>query len=128
MREIKFRAWERNKMIYNPCVSDLENSGATEVNPAIRFFDGVLMQFTGLLDKDKKEIYEGDIVQYGCEDGIAIAQIVFDENEDEGAFLCGFKCVLLNIIDYPDDEYDPRELEVIGNIYENPELIKEVVK
>jgi len=72
MREIKFRAWdERNEeMIYKPTLFDSHNfkeklGCALELNwhiqNTIGFF-GALMQYTGLKDKNGKEIYEGDIL------------------------------------------------------------------
>jgi uncharacterized phage protein (TIGR01671 family) len=59
MREIKFRAWQDNQMVTQPLSS---NYGAA------RFFgflyeDAPIMQYTGLKDKNDKEIYEGDILK-----------------------------------------------------------------
>ena len=79
-------------------------------------------QFTGLHDKTGKEIYEGDILAYKWEDrdGDEIVNHVI--KWDNGRFLmCPIKSVVRtwNIHLHPYDE----ESEVIGNIYENPELI-----
>jgi hypothetical protein len=97
-REIKFRAWQDNKMIVSPINS---NYGLA------RFFgflyeDAPLMQFTGLHDKNGKEIYEGDIVQYADE----IRAV-----EWRGA-AWGYSNVMY-----------PHKIEVIGNIFENPDLL-----
>jgi uncharacterized phage protein (TIGR01671 family) len=77
--------------------------------------DRILMQYTGLKDKNGKGIYEGDIIQekYGNEFGVG--KVVFED----GAFWVHFS----------DDEYlligcDSEETEVLGNIYENPELLE----
>jgi uncharacterized phage protein (TIGR01671 family) len=128
MREIKFRGWdeEQKKMIGWEFLS----LGKGE----LLNLKGV-MQFTGLLDKQGKEIYEGDILKgYACyEDGY---------EETIGQVLCkGDKYVLCakngNPFEYFNDgshetyglecwRYgdDDQEFEIIGNIYENPELIK----
>lgn len=70
-------------------------------------------QYTGLHDKNGKEIYEGDIVT----EGEYIGQVVFDE------YYLGF---FINFVDSEQEPlYDVPNLEIIGNIYENKELLKE---
>lgn len=72
-----------------------------------------LVRFIGLPDKNEKEIYEGDIVKWGRE-GSPICKVVFDAP--------AFK--LEEITQEADqfDRYDHRDIEIIGNIYETPEL------
>ncbi len=105
MRKIKFRVWYRgneNIMRYDGfCLNPIQNS--EEQN-------GVIMQFTGLLDKNGKEIYEGDIMK--TESGICEVKWY-----DKGA--C-FRWMFDGNSESPLN-YDDRE--VIGNIYENPELL-----
>ena len=76
------------------------------------------MQFTGLKDKNCAEIYAGDIVNHN---GIGVGHI--DYNDKHAAYKIVFKGTtrkwLIDMI-----EREIREIEVIGNIYENPELIK----
>ena len=74
------------------------------------------MQFTGLIDKHGKEIYEGDIVKRFYNDqGV---QIVF--NTKTG---CGFEFSVLTSYIFC-KEFSQNYYEVIGNIYENPELLE----
>ena len=103
MTTIKFRAFDDGKMIYpTGALSKLKRF----IN-VIRE-DAIIMQFTGLHDKNGKEIYEGDIVT----DGVGKFKIVYDLK------LAGYQpyCIFR---DEPENY-----CEVIGNIYENPDLVK----
>ena len=95
MRPIKFRAWDKiNKKMFR-----LSHNPISELSKA----SIPIMQFTGLKDKNGKEIYEGDIMK----------------NYDYHFFV-----VEWNKKNARWDNCFGRE--VIGNIYENPELIKEI--
>lgn len=122
MREIKFRAWSKKSKTIRDNIFDVR-LGNDE--------DYELMQFTGLKDKNGKEIYEGDIVK--DKEGI-IWQVYWTM----GAFsiFCDThnlsKSLKLKIKDKTKEDEDIEILnawwvgvEVIGNIYENPELLKE---
>jgi hypothetical protein len=128
MQEIKFRAWHKSlKQMYldgwhGKCVGE---SGANSTNDHINFLqkhDIELMQYTGLKDKDGREIYEGDIVASGrFKEGIVMYGDCGGGGPDEGFRTMGF---------YVDDKgwdkglLDIEPIEVKGNIYENPELIE----
>lgn len=73
-------------------------------------------QYTGLKDKNGKKIFEGDIVDILTENE-EIGTIVFDE----GAFIVSADGFCLDF----QNNIDSTNLEVIGNIYDNPELLKE---
>jgi hypothetical protein len=133
-REIKFRAWD-NKEKQWLLGYELKNLGGFSlvgetvllgewshvIDPFLfsrngyKFDDLKIMQYTGLEDKNGKEIYERDILA-PCGIWIEKPTAVTFEN---GAFgLDG------NSFHYGFEELNWKDLEVIGNIYENPELLK----
>jgi hypothetical protein len=106
-REIQFRAWSLLEMTYSNPMPDLGfwKYGAFDS-------DTVFMQFTGLTDKNGKEIYEGDIV---AQDGYLNREIWFED----GTYLIGIK-------DQSDKHFYQniaQNVEVIGNIHQNQELL-----
>ncbi len=86
-------------------------SKAFEANP-FADHDLVLMQYTGLKDKNGKEIYEGDIVKDGW-----LKNNPLEVVEWSGT---GFEPFADHSIT---EDYDPNTIEVIGNVYENPDLL-----
>ena len=84
--------------------------------------DLVLMQSTGLKDKNGKEIFEGDILAVEADDGVIILKVSWDD--EHALFVIKTKkfneeAALAELVD--DNSYP---FEVIGNIYENPELLE----
>ena len=125
----EFRAWtEEGKAMYYgvyPFKDDtllLSYDGiAFDEVPASDF---ILMQSTGLKDKNGKEIYEGDIVKYEAGCNTVTEEVVYDKNY--AGF--GVKDADANIIftfGELAEDIDLSSIEVIGNIYENPELLGE---
>ena len=126
MREIKFRAWdkENEKMMKVSSIS-LENKEiAVKDFGTYHFFrikDIELMQYIGLKDKNDKEIYEGDIVLVKP-GGVSTWYKTVVEFK-EGAFIA-------SLIDGEDYIYifnrgfDSNDFEILGNVYENPELLE----
>ena len=113
MREIKFRAWDGLRMTL--CGISFNNSNGWLEIPS----RSILMQFTGLSDKNGKEIWEGDIIT-----GLIGQSHQVSWDEDKCAF------VLRKPFDgcLPDKCSAAKFWEVIGNIYENPELLEGGVK
>jgi uncharacterized phage protein (TIGR01671 family) len=121
MREIKFRVWDK----YDKCFIeqnllpfklwfDEEEFIKYEDENIMRYpTDIILMQYTGIKDKNGKEIYENDLITWG---GGGIHQIEFRDtswafkNEDW----------LLSMI----TSEEKSTFEIIGNVFENPELLK----
>ena len=138
MKEIKFRAWDKvGYTIYNPerfiqkMYYDVQNTYDNcegDDKPGHRSFGEllkddrfVIMQFTGFCDKNGKEIYEGDIVDmYASIDKDkkkCIGQIVFEKGQ-----FC-IKWFNKNSDGWGKGIIESW-IEIIGNIYENPELLK----
>lgn len=129
MREIKFRAWlkEERKMVNVETlfigINRLCFGNSKTEDLFFRDFEEVeLMQYTGLKDKNSKEIYEGDIVL-----------IKLDETSTWYKTVVGFKkgAFIADLIDKEDYVYifhhgfTGDDFEIIGNVYENKNLLEE---
>ena len=122
-REIKFRAWDKscNKM---RGISGLQDCFSLR-SDGVCNEDYILLQYTGLKDKNGKEIYEGDIISDLVEsDGELIqskCQVYFDEMTCQFMLDCSAKQDL-SFGTSLFQELEDFEYEIIGNIYENPDL------
>lgn len=110
MREIKFRIWDIRLKTYLPFTEDLKLL-------KFQIEEYVIQQFTGLKDKKGKEIYEGDIVKTTFVN-YKLQTIIFEY----GAFR------LSEISQYDHNYDDIQNSEIVGNIFENSELLKNNLK
>lgn len=128
MREIRFRAWIKNdrRMIEWFPQFFADTSPVTSYGDDFPENDDnvVLMQYTGIKDKNGVEIYEGDIVSLDRQAEDDPARGFYADNYEvrfnNGCW--GMYSEELAITEYL--TYWNRELEVIGNIYEHPDLLK----
>ena len=121
MREIKFRAWDRDQMFENVAVVDgkplRRTYFATDIYGPF-WQKSTLMQYTGLKDKNGKEIYEGDILEFDAEEWGSP-----DEKDRRWAVEWDAVDGCWQTGGGTTSECSAWK-EVIGNIHENPELIE----
>jgi len=133
MREIKFRAWDTDEleMLFSDPLDDYERSYSWFYGLEDRDVNGsvILMQFTGLHDKNGNEIYEGDILrtdEVGEDKQDLIVR--FGDGEYDGGYYkyVGFYLDSAKKDGYAEgfNEAFDKDIEVVGNVYENPELLE----
>ena len=124
----KFRAWtEEGKAMYydvypfkdGTLLLSYDGIAFDEV-PASDF---ILMQSTGLKDKNGKEIFEGDIVKYEAGCNTVTEEVVYDKNF-AGFGVKDADAVIIFTFGELAEDIDLSSIEVVGNIYENPELLE----
>ena len=131
MRTIKFRAWDKKarQMARVMSLTQMEQTPLTLIKYGTELDEKAwaipseqleVMQFTGLLDKNGKEIYEGDIVRHTFISGDQeVGRIVWNEGSAR------FVWYARDAGDgYGMQRKDDGDREVLGNIHENPELLK----
>ena len=111
MRELKFRFWDSIAKQMLPVLDSWEVGNLA--NQAERF---PVMQYTGLKDKNGEMIFEGDIVKYH-DDGLEEDNILEIKWDKEYTGFTAFNACCRNA--------EPTKVEVIGNIYANPELVND---
>lgn len=116
MIEVKFRAWDGEKMISPDYIS--RTGSAHWKENSIPCCTDKVMQFTGLNDFRLRQIFEGDIILWKVNDVERIAPVYYDELQ--ACFWMGkdVKTGHLVLNDWQRGYY-----EVIGNIYQNPDLL-----
>ena len=123
----KFRAWLKEEYwmtdVREITFFNDEVQMISDVEGFYPYYEFELMQSTGLRDKNGKEIFEGDIVKYKSKKGTFTDIATYSKfyaffglKDDTGDLICSFDWLLENV--------GKDGFEVIGNIYENPELLE----
>ena len=121
MREYKFRAWdETEKHMYN--WENLFNQNLKNIFTIPEQCGYNIMQYTGLHDKNGKEIYEGDIVFIKGDTEVLDIKGKVEYSDTFAQFIITNTG---NIIDEAEPLGDYEDIEVIGNVFENKELLNE---
>lgn len=124
-RKIKFRVWNKgkNQWVHGPghepnILGETILLGGFCIVPVAQLNDLEVLQYTGLDDKDGKEIYEGDIISGE-----------FFDTEYHHAETIKHEVVFNNgAYNIASSNWHKPTLEIIGNIFENPELLKKYEK
>ena len=115
MRELKFRAWDkkRKELVYFD-LSLCNSESRIWFNEQI--VDNNVMQYVGLKDKNGKEVYEGDIIKHI----VTIERNIFEVIYENGRFIARSPYIKHDLYFLTKN----KDSEVIGNIFENPEILE----
>ncbi len=124
MNNLKFRAWDKKlKLLRNVSYIDFESKKMIYRNGFVSYYvnfeDVVIMQSTGLKDKNGKEIFEGDILK------TRTRGFVFVKRQDGNStvkYQSGINTTTIVTLSHFMDNY---KVVIAGNIYENKELIED---
>ena len=111
-RELKFRAWDGEELI----CPNTRMFGGVSNGDILRDWPSTIMQFTGLKDKNGKEIYEGDIIT----NGLVTERVIFSKQ--------AFRLKTTEPEKFSDEilYFVPTtSFEIIGNIYQTPNLLED---
>lgn len=118
MREIKFRFWKDNTKEMLSLDESMEFLVKASYLISGKYDNFIPLQFTGLEDKNGKEIYEGDILKGGILHLTGGKEISNEDVATTVTYKDGmFKLGGVSLLSFH------RRAEVIGNVYENPELV-----
>jgi len=130
-KEIKFRAWDKKRKVMIPCATVDMEWHKMRTKAKDRY---ILLQYTGLKDKNGKEIYEGDIIEYHIDEyafenffekaiksrtGKAVVYFAY------GSFVIDVPSIGSFPFRFDFGGYPQTEIKVLGNIFENPELLND---
>ncbi|MCL9690493.1 hypothetical protein AXF06_06455 [Staphylococcus aureus] len=123
---LKFKAWNKDKKVMS-IIDEIDfNSGYILISTGYKSFDEVkVLQYTGLKDKNNTEIYDGDIAEFKYPHDKRFKEIVIITHSAEKA------CFVIKMIRDTVQEFELYRgvansyLKVIGNKFENPELLEE---
>lgn len=132
MREYKFRVWDtENKEMLKVQELDFEDTfyggrlsiRTDQYNDYFDIEDMILMQYTGLKDKKQKEIYEGDIIFIKGETKLLDIKGKVEYSNILAQFIITNTGSIVNEAE-PLGDYGEENIEVIGNEFDNPELLE----
>ncbi|CAC6134034.1 YopX family protein [Staphylococcus aureus] len=123
---LKFKAWDKDKKVMS-IIDEIDfNSGYILISTGYKSFDEVkVLQYTGLKDKNNTEIYDGDIAEFKYPHDKRFKEIGIITHSAEKA------CFVIKMIRDTVQEFELYRgvansyLKVIGNKFENPELLEE---